>query len=277
MTEENGDNKPNQNLGDNKPVAPEPPLPNLEAPEGQQKPEPQDPEFDGWASKVGDLKNAYKEYKNLENRYSGSSAEAKKLSEERKALETEKESIVTELRTVMQRNPQLAEQFQKELTAMSGGQQIPPQPNPIASLAPEDKAVIDQLRAVQQAQAQREIHSFRQIHKDYVKTDEDWSAVKEIAAALDGKRDSQGLPYTLSTALEAAIRVTHPEVIADKAIQKAMSQSRTRDSASEPGDVPSGSSPNSESLDDFEENLIDKLSSYGVSREGYLKRKTQNS
>lgn len=260
------DNKSNQTEADNKANAPESPLPNL-VPE-QPKPEPEDPEYSAFVSKVGDMKTAFKEYKNLESRYSGSSAEAKRLAQ----VEQEKQAIVTELQGMMARNPKLAEEIQKEINGVTTQ---PTSPTPPA-LAPEDAETLRQVRATQQAQAQREIYSFRDVHKEYIKDENDWERVKDIAVALDGKRDANNVPYSLTTALQAAIRVIHPEIISDKAMQSAMTQSRMRDSASEPGDMPSGYSSSEPSLDADEETLIGQLSSYGVTREGYLKRKAQN-
>lgn len=264
MTEEiKDDNKSIE--GDNKPIeTPEAPLPNLPE-EPKQPTEPQDPEYDKWAKETGSLQNAY-------HRVKGSAAEVDKWRKEAETLakvKAEHDQLTQELRLAAERDPELLVRIQKALVN-----------EPVADnketveLPAEDRKLLDNLRAKETYEAMETIKKFRTSFKDYVQTEEQWDAIREHAKRLDGTRNINGVPYTLETALQAAIRAEMPAVVSDRAALEAYASSVNRDSAAEPGDTASGRASDI-NLDPEEEAWIKRFSKYGVTREGYLRRKAQ--
>ena len=227
---------PNKSLEKEKTIEPNLPVePSLVPPKVEA---PIDPEYAKWVEETKDLPNAYK-------RYQDSSSQVKVHMKEAQKAKDYQEQITSELQTVFQRNPQLAEAIQKEL---AGETQPTTTQEQYAQLSPEDKALLQGVYARENMAAQGEINSFREGYKDYIQSDSEWENVKAIASAFDGKNDRHGRPFTLRTALEAAMVATHPEIAGDKAVMQRMAAMKQRDSATDFGNMPSGSSNEAPSL-----------------------------
>lgn len=260
---ENVDNKTPEATPE--PVA-EAPLPNL--PQEDVKKEPADPEYEKWVKDTATMENAYKRVK-------GSASEVekwRKQAEELEKVKSQHDQITQELQILAQRDPELVERINKTLL----GETESDNKETTVDLPPEDRKLLDNLRARETHNAIGTINKFRDSFKDYIQNEEQWDVIREHAKSLDGKRDIKGNPYTLETALQAAIRAEMPEVVSDQAALRAYAASVNRDSAAEPGDTSSGRSSEA-SLSPEEEAMIRRFSKWGATREGYLARKTQPS
>lgn len=272
MAEDNN-SQPNQADNNANPTQEQQPI----LPPEDNAPAPVDPEYSQWAEKHKDLQTAYKEYKNLENRYSGSSKEGERLSNELAQAKQYQEKLVSELQAIAKRNPKLAEQIEQEVSALYSGEPVQTgEQSEQAQLPQEVMDVIHTVKARERAEADSTIATFRDAYKDYV-NDENWEDIKALASSLDPvvnprAKDEHGRPYTLKTALRAALILKNPNIIADQAKMEQLAHLERRDSASEPGDYPSGSS-SGESLSELEEQMLRKFPS--VNRDSYLRRKAQ--
>jgi len=266
----NGDNKPTE--VDNKTTeVKEANLPNLQEEKVEQPKAPQDPDYEKWAKETGNLQNAY-------HRVKGSAAEVEKWrkeAEEAKEYRTKFDQISQELQFLAKSNPKLAKQIQDSLANPT--EEVDESDNKvIAELPPEDKKLLDNLRFKEAQEAKQTISSFRKSFQGYIQTEDQWEAIREHAKSLDGKRDINGNPYTLKSALQAAIRAEMPQVISDKAALETYASTANRDSAAEAGDIAFGRT-NDVALSPEEENMVKRFSQFGATREGYLKRKAQHS
>jgi hypothetical protein len=254
---------------DNKVETKEANLPNLKDETVEKPKAPQDPEYDKWATETGSLQNAY-------HRLKGSAAEVEKWrkeAEEAKDFKVKYDQISTELQTLAAKDPELVERIQKSL---SGEATEADNKELRAELPPEDRKLLDNLRAKETYDAMQTIKSFRENFKDYIQTEAQWDAVREHAKRLDGMKDINGNPYTLKTALQVALRAERPEVISDRSSMETYASTANRDSAAEAGDTGYGRASDI-NLDPQEEEMIKRFSQFGVTREGYLRRKAQNS
>lgn len=266
--EPNNSNEQQQVVTPNTQPQIEPNLPVEPQEEPQKQEEQLDPEYAKWLEETKDLPTAFKRYKD-------SSSEGKKRAEEAEKAIQAQNQLTQELQTIFARNPELAEAIQKEISGETAN--VPTKTTEqYAQLSPEDKALLQGIYARENSAAQMEINSFREGYKDYIKTDSDWEHVKSIAAAFDGKVDRNGRPYTLRTALEAAVVATHPEVIGDKAVMERMASIKQRDSAADFGSMPSGGSQDTPSLTAEEASLLETFKRYGATEQGYLSRKAQD-
>ena len=224
-----------------------------------------DPDFKKFQDDAGSVEIAYKRWKD-------SSTEGERLSEEQKQLKEEleeakkySENLTTELQDVFQKNPKLAEAVQKELAGESTDA------TEKSSLSTEDRKLIDSVRTQQVAEAQIAIQNFQEENKDFIQGKDDWEQVKTIATRLEGATDRQGRPYTLKTALKDALILHNPEIIADKAKMEALAAVERRDSASEAGDMPSGTT--TQGLPELTDNEREVAKMGGISEEAYAKAK----
>ncbi len=264
---------PEQIVDPNKSNPVEPNLPGVE-PVKEPPQEPADPEFEKWAKDTPDLKIAYKRYMDSTKGAEMLKTDKEKVEAEAKAANEFKDKITQELQFAISKDPELGERLQKALMGETPDNSQKPA---MAELKPEDRALLQGIKARESAAAQHEISSFQKSYGAYIKSDSEWENVKSLAASFDGKVDRKGNPYTLTTALEAAVMAQYPEVISDKALMKQMASIKQRDSAAEPGDTAgSGSSGSSEELTDEERTYIERFKPYGVTEESYLKSKAQN-
>lgn len=270
MNEEiQSDNKDTQ--VDNK--TPETPEANLPTPPGQeveteQPKEPQDPEYAKWAKETGSLENAYK-------RLQGSAEEATKWrteAEELKQTKAQYDQLTQEILWLKENKPELVEQMQQAFTPEGESEETDNK----VELPEEDRKLLDNIRAKERYEANQTINQFRDSFKDYIKDDKQWDVIRDHAKRLDGHTDINGNPYTLKTALQAALRAEIPQVVSDKAALETYASNANRDSAAEPGDTSSASS-SEPGLTAEEEAFIQRFSKWGATREGQLQRKTRNS
>lgn len=215
MTNENqGDNKPN---ADNK--APEvKPFPQ------EQAKEPQDPELAKWMADTKDLPNAYKRVKGAESEVEKYRSQ---LEEKESQFNQYQQQVAQELKEVITKNPTVAEAF---------GIKLPEKPKKgkEPQYNPDDVA--------RQVQAQVEVSNFRERNGQYITDDNDWDAIQDIAVGFLGKKDTDGKPYSVQTALRDALLIRHKDLIGNKAVSSYLTSQAKRASASESGSTSSTSS-----------------------------------
>lgn len=223
------DNKSAQ--GNNKPEVKEPNFPEID--KGQVKPEnqdttPQDPELAKWIKQTKDLPNAYKRVKGAESEVERwrREAEAKE-----KAYNELQQQLSAELKQVYEKDPDtFSKVFGLEQPASKEGKQEVPIP--------------DAAQIARQVQAKIEVDNFYTRNQGYISDENEWNDIQDVALSFVGKKEKSGKPYTIQTALRDSLILRHPELIGDKAVMEHLTSQAKRESASEPGDIPSGSSSN---------------------------------
>ncbi len=244
----------------------EPNLPGLDdnKPETEEEEvkEPQDPDYEKWAKDTGTMENAYK-------RSQGSRDEVDKLNTERDEVKTQNDQLVQEIQAAFQKDPKAAEEL-FGVNAM--GQPVGDKKEGIPETVDPEKL---KQEITSNVQAKIEVDRFYSLNKEHVKDETDWENVKQIALSFVGKLDKDNKPYTIQTALKDALLLRHPELLTDNAVMEHMASEQQRDSAAEPGDMPSGTSDTvvDDKLSDEEEWMIDRLKGHGATKDGYLKRR----
>ena len=242
MAEEESDNKDTEEKEvDNK-------TPNLPPEEPEVKPEEpkveEDPEKAKWMEDTGSLDNAYE-------RSQGSREEVDKSKKEleeanKKQLDYEAQ-VAQELNAYREKDPEAFDKiFGVEATKEEAKEQV------------IDPKQITRDAAIE-ARAQLEVDNFYERNQDQFKDKEDWKDTQEIALSFVGKKDSEGEPFTIQTALRDATLLRHPELIGDKAISDHLTSQANRASASESGDSPTGDSAEGGKQSEQQDELAEQM------------------
>lgn len=246
----------NKSTADNK--ATEVKEPNLpDSNKGQVEPEkkeiePQDPELQTWIEQTKDLPNAYKRVKGAESEVEKYRSQIEQKEKEQAEFQ---QQIAQELNALREKD---ADAFNKLF-----GQ-------PEAKTQAETPKIPDATDIANQVQAQLEVNRFYENNSQHIKNVDDWEKIQRRAVKFVGDTDDSGKPYTIQTALRDAMLLQYKNLIGDKAVMAHLTSAAKRASASERGDIPSGSAEGDVELSSQE---IDMAQSMGVSLEKYKARK----
>lgn len=271
------DNTPPEEGNNNPPQPPETPpvethgippeVAPVETPQPEEPQAPADPEYQKWADDTKDLPTAYK-------RYTDSSSEANRLREEKEKTDTELEKATQKYQAVeddfeqlRQNNPELYGQVKEAVQALQGT--VDNTQTPQAPSQPNDTPLTEE-QVAQTAKLEVELGSFRKDYGKVISSDEEFDSIRKYAGSLSGKPDRDGKPFTLRTALVAALQYYKPEVLTDKAKMEAIAQVEQRNSASEPANVPGGS-PTDSPTKDLNKNESEAAAFFGMTPEEYRK------
>jgi len=204
-----------------------PAFPTME-PEVATPAEPVDQEMKQWMDETKTLDNAYKRIK-------GSKSEVAKWQQEAEQAKKEKDDyqkqLSDEIASIYQKDPETAARlFGVEVPKVDVKQEGQQQP------------IISTENVYREVQARIEVDRFHEKNKQHMSDESDWQNIQDIALSFVGKKDRNNVPYNINTALNDAMVLRHPNLISDKAIAQHLTASANRASASEYGDVPSGTS-----------------------------------
>ncbi len=215
--------------------------------EEKPKEEAQDPEMAKWIEDTGSLENAYK-------RNQGGQEEVEKFKnqadESGKKLDEYQQQMAQELRAIYDKDPKAAAKLFGMELPKEGEEQTEQQPVDPKQLAKE---------AAIEARADIEVETFYERNQAHFKSEDDWKDTKDIALSFVGKKDGEGKPYTIQTALRDATLLRKPDLIGDKAISDHLTSEAIRASASESGDTPTGNAAEGGKQNDEQDELAEQL------------------
>ena len=190
--------------------------------------EPVDEEMKQWMDTTKTLENAYKRTKGSESEVSKWKQEAEQSKKEKDDYQKQ---LSDEIAAIYQKDPETAARlFGVEVPKVDVKQEGQQQP------------IISTENVYREVQARIEVDRFHEKNKQHMSDESDWQNIQDIALSFVGKKDRNNVPYNINTALNDAMVLRHPNLISDKAIAQHLTASANRASASEYGDVPSGTS-----------------------------------
>lgn len=198
-----------------------------------------DPSYKKFMEDAGTPEIAYK-------RWMDSSKEAKRLAEERENLskhESTLKAVKRDFDIMAQTDPELYEKvvtlFQKLEGGEAPGANAPSAPSASTPNQPEP---MSEEKMQYMVELQTTLSEFKRDYKEVLAGDTDLARIRKYAAAKAGLEDRNGKPFTYRDALIAGLEYYHPEVTQDQTKMEIMADIERRNSASEPGNAPSGSS-----------------------------------
>lgn len=244
MVEDKKEDNTSQDADNTAPEEKAPNLPVDKPTEEVKAPEPQDPELAEWSSQDNEM--TYKRYKD-------SSAEAERLKDvaatTQKEWDNYQQQVAQELQAVYQKDPEVA--------AKLFGIEVPKEADATEQPTVDPKQIAHE--AAIEARAQLEVESFHQRNESQFKDEDDWQDTQALALSFVGKKDGEGNPFTIQTALRDATLLRHPELIGDKAISDHLTSQANRASASDSGDTPAGTSPDDKELGPKYDELAEEM------------------
>jgi len=175
-------------------------------------------------------------------RWMDSAKEAKRLADERETYvksDSTLKAVKRDFDIMAQMDPDLYKKvvslFQKLESGEDPGSNAPTNPSP------QSRDTMSEEQVGRLVELQTTLSEFRRDYKDVISDDADLSRIRKYAASKAGLEDRNGKPFSYRDALAAGLEYYHPEINQDQAKMEAMAALERRNSASEPGNVPSGS------------------------------------
>lgn len=175
-------------------------------------------------------------------RYADSSKEAKRLAEEKENLskhESTLKAVKRDFDIMAQMKPELYQQVVELFQKLEGGE-VPTGVNPQSNPSPQPEPMSEE-KMQYMVELQTTLSEFKRDYKEVLSDDTDLARIRKYAAAKAGLEDRNGKPFTYRDALLAGLEYYHPEVTQDQTKMEVMAEIERRNSASEPGNAPSGS------------------------------------
>lgn len=265
--------------GSNAPAKPNtaPALPSQKPPVVPQVPDElaNDPGYQKWAEDTKDLPNAYKRYADSSKEAKAKADEATKLQASLQEREQYISDVSAELNTLFTSNPELKKQFDASYERLRKGELPNPatpstQPNAATTIPGFDelRSEVNMIRQERREKMKANIETFKDTYQGYISDDKEWKQVTALAEGLYGRPGRNGKPMDEVAALQYGLEIVHPEIRDDKVRLKTLAERMNRDSASVPGNFPSGSTGGGQStqLNSKEQKAAE---AFGMSPEKY--------
>lgn len=221
-----------------------------------------DPDYQRFMKDAGTPEIAYK-------RWRDSSKEAKRLTDIQETLSKDQRTLEAVKRDFDIMRDADPETYQKVVNLF---QKLERGETPQSTTPTEEPMSEERVRLI--AETQTMLSEFRNDYKSTIQDNDDLMRIRKFAASLAGKTDRDGNPFTYRQALVAGLQYYHPEVVGDQAKMEAMADLEQRNSASELGNAPSGSTPKTRALPlTPEEKMV--ASRFGMTDEEYRKYQTE--